>query len=100
MLHFFSLGLSKAGLEADSSVFVSLVFAVILGTVLIEGTLAAKSARFFRVMPRLTIIVGADETARLLAERLIEAGEFVSMIDTNEENCAEAKDMKGVKRLL
>jgi NhaP-type Na+/H+ or K+/H+ antiporter/K+/H+ antiporter YhaU regulatory subunit KhtT len=93
---FFSLGLIERGLVKDSNIFVSLVFAVILGTVLIEGTLAAWTAKIFRVMPRLTVIVGADETARLLAERLIEAGEFVSMIDTNEENCAEAKDMKGV----
>ncbi len=93
---FFSLGLNEKGLERDSSIFVSLVFAVILGTVLIEGNLAAWTAKIFRVMPRLTVIIGADETARLLAKRLIEAGEFVSMIDTNEENCAEAKDMKGV----
>lgn len=93
---FFSLDL-KTGIYADeTTIYVSLVFAVILGTVLIEGSLAGKSASFFRVMPRLTVIVGADETARLLAERLVAAGEFVSMIDTDEENCAAAKDMKGV----
>lgn len=93
---FFSLELIEKGYDKDSNIFVTLVFAVILGTVLIEGTIAAKTAKFFNVMPRLTVIVGADETARLLAERLVEAGEFVSIIDTNEENCAAAKDLKGV----
>ncbi len=93
---FFSLDLKNGMYAEETTVYVSLVFAVILGTVLIEGSLAGKSASFFRVMPRLTVIVGADETARLLAERLVAAGEFVSMIDTDEENCAAAKDMKGV----
>jgi Trk K+ transport system NAD-binding subunit len=93
---FFSLELSANGYAKDSNIFVTLVFAVILGTVLIEGTIAAKTAKFFNVMPRLTVIIGADETARLLAERLVEAGEFVSIVDTNEENCAAAKDLKGV----
>lgn len=94
---FFSLELIKNPYyKEDGNIYVSLVFAVILGTVLIEGTLAAWTARIFRVMPRLTVIIGADETARLLAERLVEAGEFVSMIDTDEENCASAKDMRGI----
>lgn len=93
---FFSLGLIEKGYTDESKIFVSLVFAVILGTVLIEGSIAGWTAKFFNVMPRLTVIIGADEAARLLAKRLVEAGEFVSMIDTSEENCSEAKDMRGV----
>lgn len=93
---FFSLELMEKGYSQDGNTYVTLVFAVILGTVLIEGTLAGWTAKLFRVMPRLTIIIGADETARMLAEKLVEAGEFVSMIDTDEENCASAKDLKGV----
>lgn len=93
---FFSLELIEKGYVEDGNIFVTLVFAVILGTVLIEGTLAGWTAKFFKVMPRLTVIVGADETARLLAKRLVEAGEFVSMIDTDEDNCSAAKDLKGV----
>jgi NhaP-type Na+/H+ or K+/H+ antiporter/uncharacterized protein with PhoU and TrkA domain len=93
---FFSLELIERGYVEDGNIFVTLVFAVILGTVLIEGTAAGWTAKFFRVMPRLTVIIGADETARLLAQRLVEAGEFVSMIDTDEENCSAAKDLKGV----
>lgn len=98
---FFSLELiergtkgADAGLVADATTMVTLVFAVILGTVLIEGSAAGWLARFFKVMPRLTVIVGADETARLLAERLVHSGEMISMIDTDEANCSEARKIK------
>ncbi len=93
---FFSIELIDRGYPTEGKMLVSLVFAVILGTVLIEGSLAGWMAKIFRVMPRLTVIVGADETARLLADKLTVAGETVSMIDNNEENCAEAKKLKGV----
>ena len=45
-------------------------------------------------MFRHTLIVGADETARILAEKLIEAGKTISIIDTDEENCAAAQALK------
>lgn len=93
---FFSLELIEKGYAADGKILVTLVFAVILGTVLIEGSAAGWTAKFFRVMPRLTVIVGADETGRLLAEKLVEERESVSIIDTNEENCIEAKNLRGV----
>lgn len=80
----------------EGKTMVALVFAVVLGTVLIEGTAAGWLARIFKVMPKLSIIIGADETGRVLAEKLVEAGESVSVIDTDEENCAEAKKLKGV----
>ncbi len=91
---FFALELTNLGYTNEAKLFVTLVFAVIFGTVLIEGSAASWLARFFKVMPRLTVIVGADETARLLAAKLISAGETVSIIDSNPENCAEAKDLK------
>lgn len=93
---FFSIELIDKGYADDGKMLVSLVFAVILGTVLIEGTFAGWTAKIFRVMPRHTVIIGADETGRLLAEKLTAAGETVSMIDKNAENCAEAKKLKGV----
>ena len=92
---FFGFSLIDLGYTSEGRILVSLVFAVILGTVLIEGTFAGWLARFFRVMPRHTVIVGADETGRLLAERLIIAGETVSIIDNHEENCALAAILKG-----
>lgn len=93
---FFSFELIDRGYPSDGKMLVSMVFAVILGTVLIEGTFAGWLAKFFRVMPRHTVIIGGDETARLLAEGLTTAGETVSIIDNNEEHCRLAKDLKGV----
>ncbi len=93
---FFSLRLIERGYPNEGKILVSLVFAVILATVLIEGTFAGWLAKFFKVMPRHTVIIGADETARMLAERLVTAGETVSMIDNLEENCALASLLKGV----
>ena len=91
---FFSLELIDKGYEQDGKTLVTLVFAVILGTVLIEGSWANWFARFFKVMPRLTVIIGADETARLLARQLIDAGESVSIIDTNPDNIAAVGELK------
>ncbi len=99
---FFSLELIGHGeasgnqaLIADSQMLVSLVFAVILGTVLIEGSAADWLSKLFKVMPRLTVIIGADETARRLAEKLVAARETISIIDTDQENCADARKLKG-----
>lgn len=93
---FFSIELIDRGYESDGKMLVSMVFAVILGTVLVEGSLAGWMAKVFKVMPKHTVIIGADETGRMLADKLTVAGETVSMIDNNEEHCAEAKSLKGV----
>jgi NhaP-type Na+/H+ or K+/H+ antiporter/predicted nucleic acid-binding Zn-ribbon protein len=91
----FALELPSYG-YTEGKTMVALVFAVILGTVLIQGTAAGWLAKIFKVMPKLSIIIGADETGRVLAEKLVEAGETISIIDTDEKNCAEAKKIKGV----
>jgi NhaP-type Na+/H+ or K+/H+ antiporter/uncharacterized protein with PhoU and TrkA domain len=93
---FFALELTDAG-HAEGRWLVSLVFAVVLASVLIEGSAAAWMARVFKVMPKHTIIIGADETARLLATELSAAGETVSLVDTNEEACALANSLRGVR---
>lgn len=90
---FFAFELKDLNINGAES-FTALVFAVILATVLTQGTFAEQSAKFFRVMPKHILIIGADETARLLAERLANAGETISMIDTDHENCEQAKDLR------
>lgn len=92
---FFSIELIEKG-YTEGKMLVALVFAVILGTVLIEGTAAGWLAKFFKVMPNHTIIIGADETARVLAERLVAAGETISVIDSDIDNCAKAQLIKEV----
>jgi NhaP-type Na+/H+ or K+/H+ antiporter/uncharacterized protein with PhoU and TrkA domain len=92
---FFGLELTDAG-YVEGRLLVSLVFAVVLATVLIEGSAVGWLARRFKVMPKHTIIVGADETGRLLASELNRAGETVSLIDLNPDACEAAGDLKGV----
>lgn len=92
---FFALEMADLRI-AGVELFAPLVFGVILATVGIEGSFASRLAKYFKVMPQHIIIVGADETARLLARRLIENGESISMIDTDADNCAKAGDMRGV----
>lgn len=92
---FFALELTDAG-YIEGRLLVALVFAVILATVLIEGSAAPWLARWFKVMPQHIVIVGADETARLLAAELTAAGETVSLVDTDEASCALAGELRGV----
>ena len=90
---FFSLEISDLGI-AGAERFAPLVFAVIIATVATQGTFASKMASSFRVMPQHVIIIGADETGRMLAERLGAAGESVSLIDSDASNCSPAKEIK------
>ncbi|MBK9164254.1 MAG: cation:proton antiporter [Acidobacteria bacterium] len=92
---FFALKLGDNGIVGSES-FVPMVFAIILATVATQGTFASQTAKFFKVMPQHILIIGADETARILAEKMVEAGESISLIDTDKESCELAKDMRGV----
>jgi NhaP-type Na+/H+ or K+/H+ antiporter len=92
---FFALEMTDLNI-AGAELFAPLVFAVIIATVGTQGSFAGRMAKFFKVMPQHIIIVGADETGRLLAERLIENGESISMIDTDTEDCSKAREMRGV----
>lgn len=95
---FFALALTDMG-HSGGATLVALVFAVILATVLIEGTGAQLLARIFKVMPQHTIIVGADDIGRILAEDLGREREDVTLIDTNADALARATDMSGVQVL-
>ena len=90
---FFALEMTDLGIQG-AELFAPLVFAVIIATVLTQGTFASRLAKFFEVMPQHIIIVGADETARILTERLVESGETISLIDTDEDNCILAKELR------
>jgi Trk K+ transport system NAD-binding subunit len=93
---FFALSLTDMG-HKEGDTLVALVFAVILATVLIEGSAARLMARLFRVMPQHTIIVGADDVGRLLAEDLGREREDVTLIDINRDALAAATDLPGVQ---
>lgn len=95
---FFALRLGDSG-RAEGRIIESLVFAVILGTVLLQGSAAGWLARVFKVMPQHIIIVGADAVGRLLARNLAAVNESVSLIDTNAESLHEVADVPGVRVL-
>lgn len=95
---FFALEMRDLSIP-NTELFAPLVFAVIIGTVLTQGTFAGPMAKLFNVMPQHIIIVGADETAQILALRLVGSGETVSMIDSDPAKCVAAKDLKGVSIL-
>jgi NhaP-type Na+/H+ or K+/H+ antiporter/Trk K+ transport system NAD-binding subunit len=95
---FFALRLTDTG-HKDGGALVALVFAVILATVLIEGSGAGLLARWFKVMPQHTIIVGADDIGRILAEDLGREREDVTLIDTNKDTLSQATDLSGVQVL-
>ena len=92
---FFALEMTDLGVPG-AEMFAPMVFAVIIATVATQGSFAGRMANFFRVMPQHIIIVGADETARILSEKLVEAGETISLIDTDTESCSLAREMRGV----
>lgn len=92
---FFALEMTDLNI-AGADLFAPLVFAVIIATVATQGSFAGQIAKFFKVMPQHIIIVGADETGRLLAERLIENGESISMIDMDADDCFHARELRGV----
>jgi NhaP-type Na+/H+ or K+/H+ antiporter len=92
---FFSLELVDLGYR-EGQELVALVFGVVLATVLIQGSAAGWLARKLNVMAKTTIIVGADETGRLLAEGLAQAGEPVSIIDSDPDLCQIAMEIPNV----
>lgn len=93
---FFALELERMQVPEAQSL-VALVFGVVLATVLIQGSAAGWLARKLKVMAQTTIIVGADETGRLLAQGLGQSGELVSLVDTDPELCALAVDLPNVR---
>ncbi|MBB4078897.1 NhaP-type Na+/H+ or K+/H+ antiporter [Lewinella aquimaris] len=93
----FGIELAKEGI-ADAEYITPLVFLIVLGTVLLNATLAGFIARKLRVsLPRGSgvLIFGASEGARQLALSLQESGRDVTLITPNraESDIAEEKHL-------
>ena len=93
----FSLDLLNEGSYVDpkeAELLLPLVFSVIVGTVVIQGSSAKLIAKLLGVVrkePTGYIIVGANELARKIAQRLKEGGLYVLLVDTSAPNIKEAK---------
>ncbi|RED50723.1 cation:proton antiporter [Seonamhaeicola aphaedonensis] len=73
-----------------------LVFMVVLGTVLLNATTARYFAKWIGVFLKHSygvLIVGASPVARLIAKYLVDNNRHVVLIDSNQYNVKEAKDM-------
>lgn len=89
----FGLRLEQAGF-ADAAFLVPLSFAVIVGTVLLQGASAGFLASWLGVAepePRGFLIVGANRVARSIALQLRKAGYRTLLADTSWENIEQAR---------
>ena len=88
----FALELRSSNPDA-ASLLVGTVFLVILTTVVIQGGFARHIAQALKVLPMRVIIVGAGRVGRGLAERLEDRGENVILIEDNQEQVQQARNL-------
>jgi NhaP-type Na+/H+ or K+/H+ antiporter len=89
----FAIELEEAGQIEAGQILVGTVFTVIFATVAIEAGLARQIGGYLGVTPMRTIIVGGGRVGRALAERLEKRGEFVVIVEDDEEQCETARSM-------
>ncbi len=88
----FAVELVAEGQAGEAQALVGAVFLVIFVTVILEGGLARQIGELFDVVPMKTIIVGGGRVGRALAERLEDRGEFVVVVEGDEETVEAARD--------
>ncbi len=91
----FGLKLVAQG-EAGAEYITPLVFVIVLGTVLLNATMARFVARILGVSIRSSkgiLIVGASEISRILASYLEEKNRYVVLIDNNQDKISLAQSM-------
>ncbi len=80
----------------DAQLLLPLVFMMIVGTVVIQGSSAKMVAKLLGVVRKDregVLFVGASETARKLAKFLKDNGIYILLADTSQENLYEARKM-------
>ena len=87
----FAIELEEAGQIEAGQILVGTVFTVIFATVAIEAGLARQIGGYLGVTPMRTIIVGGGRVGRALAERLEKRGEFVIIVEDDDERCEQAR---------
>ncbi|WP_280535889.1 cation:proton antiporter [Halopenitus sp. POP-27] len=87
----FAIELELAGNVAAGDLLVGTVFAVIFTTVAIEAGLARQIGDVLGVSPMRTIIIGGGRVGRALATRLEQRGEYVIIIETDDDEIEQAR---------
>jgi len=88
----FAVDLAVGGQAEEAQTLIGAVFLVIFVTVVLQAGFARQIAEGFDVVPMKTIIVGGGRVARALAERLEDRGEFVVIVEGEQEVVQEARD--------
>jgi NhaP-type Na+/H+ or K+/H+ antiporter len=81
----FALELQAQGMNDAAGVLVGTVFLVIFATVVFEAGLARQIAELLDVIPMRVIIVGGGQVGRALADRLVDRGENVVLIEEDAD---------------
>jgi len=87
----FAIELEPAGNVAAGELLVGTVFAVIFATVAIEAGLAKQIGDVLGVSPMRTIIIGGGRVGRALATRLERRGEYVVIVEIDDEEIERAR---------
>lgn len=91
----FGLKLANQGVPGAEYI-TPLVFMIVLGTVLLNATTArlfAKIVKVFLVKSEGILIVGASKFSRLIGKYLMDNDRHVVLIDSNQMNIGQAKEM-------
>jgi NhaP-type Na+/H+ or K+/H+ antiporter len=88
----FSMELQQKGVAIGGELL-SIVFVVIIVTVVVYGLLGRPLAYILNMKPSRqgVLIIGANDWAREMAQALLKAGISIMMVDTNRENIVQAR---------
>ncbi|MDL5362324.1 cation:proton antiporter [Halalkalicoccus sp. NIPERK01] len=81
----------RGALVAQSNILAGTVFMVIVVTVVLQGGPARWFAERLDILPMRVLIVGSGKVGRSLAERLVERGEDVVVIEEDEETLQSSR---------
>jgi len=87
---------NSAQIRSDAELLLPLVFLVIVGTVIIQGTSAKWIGKLLGVLrkePQGVLFVGANELSKKLASFLKKEGFYVLLADTAKHNVKEARKL-------
>ena len=88
----FAIELAAEGNDAAAQTLLGAVFLVIFASDAVEAGFARQIGNILGVTPMRTIIVGGGRVGRSLATQLENEGEFVVIIDNDEEQCRLARE--------
>ncbi len=91
----FSLKLMQKGIQ-EAEILTPMVFAIVLGTVLLNATTARLMASILKVKQAVSdgiMIVGANTASRVIAKYLKQQNKHVVLIDNSEEMVEKAEEM-------